>query len=261
VNLTNSSTSAGTSKTAVETFHGSSLELKNLTMAYGDIEVLRNVSLTVAPGTTTCIIGPSGSGKSTLLRGVNRLHEPKSGDVILAGESALQVKPDILRARIGMVFQHFNLFPDHTALENVALALWSVKGMSKAEARERARRRLAEVGLAERADHRPRDLSGGQQQRVAIARALAMEPEVMLFDEATSALDPEMVGEVLQVLRDLAKGGMTMVVVTHEMGFARSAADAVVFMDHGKVVETGTPERIFSAAETDRLRQFLSQVL
>ncbi|HYH76063.1 MAG TPA: ATP-binding cassette domain-containing protein, partial [Arthrobacter sp.] len=175
------------------TFHGSSLELKNLTMAYGDIEVLRNVSLTVAPGTTTCIIGPSGSGKSTLLRGVNRLHEPKSGDVLLAGESALKVKPDLLRTRIGMVFQHFNLFPDHTALENVALALWSVKGMSKAEARKRAHRSLSEVGLAEKADHRPRDLSGGQQQRVAIARALAMEPEVMLFDEATSALDPELV--------------------------------------------------------------------
>lgn len=190
MNLT-SSTSAGTSKSAttapdIEKFHGSSLELRSLTMAYGDVDVLRNVSLTVAPGTTTCIIGPSGSGKSTLLRGVNRLHEPKSGDVLLAGESALQVKPDILRARIGMVFQHFNLFPDHTALDNVALALWSVKGV-KAEARERARRRLAEVGLAERADHRPRDLSGGQQQRVAIARALAMEPEVMLFDEATSA--------------------------------------------------------------------------
>ena len=137
------------------TFHGSSLELRNLTMAYGDIEVLRNVSLTVAPGTTTCIIGPSGSGKSTLLRGVNRLHEPKSGDVLLAGESALNVKPDLLRARIGMVFQHFNLFPDHTALENVALALWSVKGMPKAEARARAHRRLTEVGLAERADHAP----------------------------------------------------------------------------------------------------------
>src|SRR6476661_10362065 len=171
-----STSTSNTANTApdIETFHGYSLELRKLTMAYGDIEVLRNVTLTVAPGTTTCIIGPSGSGKSTLLRGVNRLHEPKSGDVLLAGESALQVKPDLLRSRIGMVFQHFNLFPDHTALENVALALWSVKGMPKAEARERARRRLAEVGLAERADHRPRDLSGGQQQRVAIARALAM---------------------------------------------------------------------------------------
>ena len=204
MNLTSSSATS-TNKTSqdIEKFHGSSLELQNLTMAYGDVEVLRNVSLTVAPGTTTCIIGPSGSGKSTLLRGVNRLHEPKSGDVLLAGESALKVKPDILRARIGMVFQHFNLFPDHTALENVALALWSVKGMSKAEARERAGRRLAEVGLAERADHRPRDLSGGQQQRVAIARALAMEPEVMLFDEATSALDPELVKGVLDVMRSL----------------------------------------------------------
>lgn len=245
----------------IETFHGSSLELQNLTMAYGDIEVLRNVSLTVAPGTTTCIIGPSGSGKSTLLRGVNRLHEPKSGDVLLAGESALKVNPDILRARIGMVFQHFNLFPDHTALENVALALWSVKKMSKAEARERARRRLAEVGLAERADHRPRDLSGGQQQRVAIARALAMEPEVMLFDEATSALDPELVKGVLTLMASLAKRGMTMVVVTHEMGFARKVADQVVFMDEGEVVEAGTPADIFDNPKSERLQRFLSEVL
>ena len=240
----------------IETFHGSSLELKNLTMAYGDIEVLRNVSLTVAPGTTTCIIGPSGSGKSTLLRGVNRLHEPKSGDVVLAGDSALKVNPDILRSRIGMVFQHFNLFPDHTALENVALALWSVKKMSRAEARERARRRLAE-----RADHRPRDLSGGQQQRVAIARALAMEPEVMLFDEATSALDPELVKGVLTLMASLAKRGMTMVVVTHEMGFARKVADQVVFMDEGEVVESGTPAEIFDNPRSERLQRFLSEVL
>ena len=245
----------------IETFHGSSLELKHLTMAFGEIDVLRNVSLAVAPGTTTCVIGPSGSGKSTLLRGVNRLHEPKSGDVLLAGESALDVKPDTLRRRIGMVFQHFNLFPDHTALENVALALWSVKGMPKSEAVERARRRLAEVGLAERADHRPRDLSGGQQQRVAIARALAMEPEVMLFDEATSALDPELVKGVLNLMASLAKRGMTMVVVTHEMGFARRVADQVVFMDEGEVVESGSPADLFDNPQSERLQRFLSEVL
>ncbi|MET4095352.1 amino acid ABC transporter ATP-binding protein [Arthrobacter sp. UYCu712] len=245
----------------IETFQGSSLELKNLTMAFGEIDVLRNVSLAVAPGTTTCVIGPSGSGKSTLLRGVNRLHEPKSGDVLLAGESALDVKPDTLRRRIGMVFQHFNLFPDHTALENVALALWSVKGMPKSEAMERARRRLAEVGLAERADHRPCDLSGGQQQRVAIARALAMEPEVMLFDEATSALDPELVKGVLNLMASLAKRGMTMVVVTHEMGFARRVADQVVFMDEGEVVESGSPADLFDNPQSERLQRFLSEVL
>ncbi|WP_308113887.1 amino acid ABC transporter ATP-binding protein [Arthrobacter sp. ISL-30] len=259
MSLANISTTNTTSD--VETFRGSSLELKSLTMAYGDVEVLRKVSLEVAPGTTTCIIGPSGSGKSTLLRGINRLHEPKSGDVLLAGESALAVKPDVLRRRIGMVFQHFNLFPDHTALENVALALWSVKGMSKSEARERAKRRLAEVGLAERADHRPRDLSGGQQQRVAIARALAMEPEVMLFDEATSALDPELVKGVLSLMAGLGSRGMTMVVVTHEMGFARRVADQVVFMDEGEVVEAGTPSAIFDNPQSARLQRFLSEVL
>lgn len=260
-NTASSTSNAKESVPDIETFHGSSLELKNLTMAYGDVEVLRNVSLNVAPGTTTCIIGPSGSGKSTLLRGVNRLHEPKSGDVLLAGESALQVKPDLLRSRIGMVFQHFNLFPDHTALENVALALWSVKGMPKAEARERARRRLAEVGLAERADHRPRDLSGGQQQRVAIARAVAMEPEVMLFDEATSALDPELVKGVLNLMAGLGRRGMTMLVVTHEMGFARKVADQVVFMDEGEVVESGTPADLFDNPQSERLQRFLSEVL
>ncbi|OUM43988.1 amino acid ABC transporter ATP-binding protein [Arthrobacter sedimenti] len=243
------------------TFRGSSLEVRDLTMAFGDIKVLRGVSLSIAPGTTTCIIGPSGSGKSTLLRGINRLHEPASGDVLLDGESALKVKPDVLRSRIGMVFQHFNLFPDHTALENVALALWSVKGMSKAEARERASRRLAEVGLAERADHRPRDLSGGQQQRVAIARALAMEPEVMLFDEATSALDPELVKGVLTLMAGLCERGMTMAVVTHEMGFARRVADQVVFMDEGEVVEAGKPADLFDNPQSERLQRFLSEVL
>jgi polar amino acid transport system ATP-binding protein len=245
----------------VQQYRGSSLELRNLVMAYGDIEVLRDVSFTVAAGTTTCIIGPSGSGKSTLLRGVNRLHEPKSGDVLIDGDSALRAKPDALRTRIGLVFQHFNLFPDHTALDNVALALRNVKGMSRAQSVELAHRRLAEVGLAERTDHRPRDLSGGQQQRVAIARALAMEPEVMLFDEVTSALDPELVKGVLNLMATLGQRGMTMVVVTHEMSFARRVADQVVFMDEGKVVEAGSPADLFDNPQSPRLQRFLSEVL
>lgn len=242
-------------------YEGSSLELVNVSMAYGDIEALKDVSIDVPPGTTTCIIGPSGSGKSTLLRGVNRLHEPSSGEVLLAGESVLTQKPDVVRRRIGLVFQHFNLFPDHTALENVALALRNVKGLSKAESRRVARERLAEVGLADRAEHRPRDLSGGQQQRVAIARALAMEPEVMLFDEATSALDPELVKGVLNLMASLAQRGMTMLVVTHEMGFARKVADQVVFMDEGCVVESGKPSDLFDRPQSARLQTFLSEVL
>ena len=242
-------------------FHGASLELRNLTLAYGPIEVLRNVSLSIEPGTTTCIIGPSGSGKSTLLRGINRLHEPKKGDVLLAGRSVLKDKPDSLRLRIGMVFQHFNLFPDHSALENVALAPWKVKGLPKAEALEIARQRLAEVGLAQRADHRPRDLSGGQQQRVAIARALAMEPEVMLFDEATSALDPELVGEVLNTIRQLAQEKRTMVIVTHEMSFARDVADRAIFMDQGRIVEQGPAKALFANPQQPRTRQFLEKFL
>jgi polar amino acid transport system ATP-binding protein len=245
----------------VQKFRGSSLELVDLTLAYGPIEVVRNVGFTVAPGTTTCVIGPSGSGKSTLLRGLNRLHEPKGGDVLLDGSSALKVKPDELRRRIGLVFQHFNLFPDHTALENVALALRKVKGIPKGQALELANRRLAEVGLAERSDHRPRDLSGGQQQRVAIARALAMEPEVMLFDEVTSALDPELVKGVLNLMADLGGRGMTMVVVTHEMNFARKVADQVVFMDEGRVVEAGPPAALFDTPQSPRLQRFLSEVL
>jgi len=242
-------------------YAGSRLQIENLAMAYGDVDVIRDVSITVEPGTTTCIIGPSGSGKSTLLRGVNRLHEPKAGRVLLADDDALALKPDVLRRRVGLVFQHFNLFPDHTALQNVALALRNVKRMSKGEGERLALARLTEVGLAERADHRPRDLSGGQQQRVAIARALAMQPEVMLFDEATSALGPELVKGVLNLMAELAQRGMTMLVVTHEMGFARKVADQVVFMDEGRVVEAGTPDEIFDAPKSDRLRLFLSEVL
>jgi polar amino acid transport system ATP-binding protein len=192
---------------------------------------------------------------------VNRLHEPKSGDVLLAGRSVLTQKPDSVRRRIGLVFQHFNLFPDHSAEQNVALALRNVKGLSRAEANRIANERLAEVGLGDRTDHRPRDLSGGQQQRVAIARALAMEPEVMLFDEATSALDPELVKGVLNLMASLAQRGMTMLVVTHEMGFARKVADQVVFMDEGRVVEAGTPEDLFDRPQSPRLQRFLSEVL
>ncbi|KQN46493.1 peptide ABC transporter ATP-binding protein [Serratia sp. Leaf50] len=243
------------------TFHGASVEIRDLTLAFGEIQVLRKVSLKVAPGTTTCIIGPSGSGKSTLLRGINRLHEPQSGDVIVSGRSVLKDKPDALRLRIGMVFQHFNLFPDHTALENVAMAPWKIKKLSKAQAYQLAAERLKEVGLEQRADHRPRYLSGGQQQRVAIARALAMDPEVMLFDEATSALDPELVKGVLNLMADLCRRGMTMIVVTHEMGFARKVADQVVFMDEGEIVESGTPGEIFDNPQSARLRRFLSEVL
>ncbi|MGV1866849.1 MULTISPECIES: amino acid ABC transporter permease/ATP-binding protein [Rhizobium] len=242
-------------------FRGGSLEVSNLSMAYGNLEVLKGVDLTVKPGTVTCIIGPSGSGKSTLLRCLNRLVEPKGGDVLLDGASILTMKPEKLRRRVGMVFQHFNLFPDHTALENVMLSLTKIKGMGKREAEAIAEARLADVGLAARKHHRPGGLSGGQQQRVAIARALAMDPEVILFDEVTSALDPELVKGVLNLMADLGKRGMTMVVVTHEMGFARKVADQVIFMDEGRVIEAGTPSQIFDTPSSPRLRHFLAEVL
>jgi polar amino acid transport system ATP-binding protein len=241
--------------------HGSSLAVRDLHMAFGDLQVLRGVDLHVDAGKITCVIGPSGSGKSTLLRCINRLEEPQAGEVLLAGESIMTANPDRLRQRIGLVFQHFNLFPHHTALQNVTLALRQVKGMGREQADAVARERLAEVGLADRIDHRPSHLSGGQQQRVAIARALAMEPEVMLFDEVTSALDPELVKGVLNLMADLGRRGMTMVVVTHEMGFARRVADQVVFMDQGRVLEAGAPERLFEAPEHPRLQRFLSEVL
>ncbi|MFJ7724462.1 amino acid ABC transporter ATP-binding protein, partial [Rhodococcus erythropolis] len=197
----------------------------------------------------------------TLLRVLNRLHEPEQGDVLLDGKSVLKDNPDELRQRIGMVFQHFNLFPHKTVAENIALGPNKLKGLSKEQARALALEQLDLVGLREKADSRPGNLSGGQQQRVAIARALAMKPEFMFFDEATSALDPELVKGVLALMADLAKSGMTMVVVTHEMGFARSVSDKVLFMDRGAVVETGTPEQLFDDPETDRLQAFLSQVL
>ncbi|WP_305884372.1 MULTISPECIES: amino acid ABC transporter permease/ATP-binding protein [unclassified Phyllobacterium] len=242
-------------------FKGGSLQISDLAMAYGDVEVLKGVNLTVRPGTVTCIIGPSGSGKSTLLRCINRLVEPRAGDVLLDGVSILAMKPERLRRRIGMVFQHFNLFPDHTALQNVMLALVRIKGMPRQEAQRIAEARLADVGLASRQHHRPGGLSGGQQQRVAIARALAMDPEVILFDEVTSALDPELVKGVLDLMADLGRQGMTMVVVTHEMGFARKVADQVVFMDEGRVIEAGTPSAIFDNPGSARLKRFLAEVL
>jgi His/Glu/Gln/Arg/opine family amino acid ABC transporter permease subunit len=237
------------------------LEVIGLEMAYGPLRVLHGIDLSVEPGTVTCIIGPSGSGKSTLLRCLNRLVEPCGGDIRLDGESMLMVRPDVLRRRVGMVFQHFNLFPDHTARGNIALSPRKVQGKSKAEAFSIADSRLADVGLSARADHRPINLSGGQQQRVAIARALALEPELMLFDEVTSALDPELVKGVLTLMAELGRRGMTMIVVTHEMNFARKVADQVVFMDEGRVVEAGPPEEIFGNPRSPRLQRFLSEVL
>ena len=238
-----------------------SLAANDIHLAFGSNAVLRGVSLEVPAGTTTAIIGPSGSGKSTLLRCLNRLYEPDRGDILLDGRSVLRDDPDQLRQRIGMVFQHFNLFPHKSVLDNVTLGPRKLKGLSGEAARDLALAQLERVGLRHKADARPGTLSGGQQQRVAIARALAMEPQVMFFDEATSALDPELVKGILALIADLGADGMTMLAVTHEMGFARSTADSVVFMDHGVVVESGPPERIFAAAETDRLQRFLSQVL
>jgi ABC-type polar amino acid transport system ATPase subunit len=208
------------------------------------------------------VIGPSGSGKSTLLRCLNRLEEPSSGSVVVDGVDLLDPRTDLnhARQRIGMVFQSFNLYPHMTALGNVTLALRKVAGKSRVEADELGRAALARVGLADRAGHTPGELSGGQQQRVAIARAIALEPRVMLFDEPTSALDPELVGSVLGVMRDLRESGMAMVVVSHEMGFARNAADRVLFMDHGAIVEEGTPAAIFESPSHQRTRAFIGQI-
>jgi polar amino acid transport system ATP-binding protein len=238
-----------------------SLTGTGLHLTLGHNHVLRGIDIHVDAGKTATVIGPSGSGKSTLLRVLNRLYEPDQGDVLLDGESVLTENPDRLRQRIGMVFQQFNLFPHKTVAENVALGPRKLRGLSKDQARALAIEQLEIVGLADKADTRPANLSGGQQQRVAIARALAMRPELMFFDEATSALDPELVKGVLALMADLASGGMSMVVVTHEMGFARSVSDTVVFMDQGQVVETGTPDALFDDAQTPRLRRFLAQVL
>ncbi|NJP35425.1 amino acid ABC transporter ATP-binding protein [Micromonospora thermarum] len=238
-----------------------SVSLRDVHLAFGANRVLRGVDLDVPRGATACVIGPSGSGKSTLLRTINRLIEPDRGDVLLDGRSVLGDDPDRLRQRVGMVFQQFNLFPHMSVLRNVTLALRRIRKLPEDEAVAVARHELDRVGLAAKADARPAQLSGGQQQRVAIARALALQPQVMLFDEATSALDPELVKGVLSLMAELSAGGMTMVVVTHEMGFAREVADTVAFMDRGVVLEAGAPAAVFEAAEHPRLRQFLSQVL
>ena len=237
------------------------LSIRGLRKSFGADEVLHGIDLDVAPGELVFVIGPSGSGKSTMLRCCNRLEEPDAGDIRLGDDAVTGARVDLnaLRRRLGMVFQSFNLYPHLTALGNVTLALRKVLGQGRAAARERGLEALREVGLAEKADSYPAQLSGGQQQRVAIARALALEPEAMLFDEPTSALDPELVGDVLGVMKGLKSGGMTMLVVSHEMGFAREAADRVVFMDAGRVVETGPPDRVFGAPEHDRTRAFLAR--
>jgi len=239
------------------------LEFEHVDKYFGDTHVLKDISLDVEDGEVCVVIGPSGSGKSTLLRCANRLEEIQNGEIRLDGRSISDPDADInrLRQRIGMVFQSFNLFPHKTAIENLTLAPRKVRGIDEAAARQRAEELLAEVGLSDQADSYPNQLSGGQQQRVAIARALAMDPRVMLFDEVTSALDPELVGEVLEVMRGLADEGMTMMVVTHEMGFAREVADRVVLMDEGRIVETGAPESFFENPETERGEQFLSKLL
>nr|WP_255569025.1 amino acid ABC transporter ATP-binding protein [Neoroseomonas alba] len=238
------------------------VEARAIHKHFGHLHVLKGVDLKVAEKELVFLIGPSGSGKSTLLRCLNRLEDPSSGQVIVDGIDMLDAKTDINKARqrIGMVFQSFNLYPHMTALGNVMLALRKVQGLGRAEAEAKARAALARVHLADRADHYPLQLSGGQQQRVAIARAIALEPRVMLFDEPTSALDPELVGGVLAVMRELREDGMTMVVVSHEMGFAKAAADRVVFMADGLIVEEGLPAEIFSQPKHDRTRAFISQI-
>ncbi|MGN6610933.1 MAG: amino acid ABC transporter ATP-binding protein [Angustibacter sp.] len=237
--------------------------LEKVNKHFGDLHVLRDIDLTVGEGEVVVVIGPSGSGKSTLCRAINRLETIESGTITLDGDPLPEEGKALarLRADVGMVFQSFNLFSHKTILENVTLGPIKVRGVPKREAEQRAGELLERVGVAAQASKYPAQLSGGQQQRVAIARALAMDPKVMLFDEPTSALDPEMINEVLDVMTTLARSGMTMVVVTHEMGFARRAADRVVFMADGQIVEQGTPERFFTQPESDRAKDFLSKIL
>lgn len=239
------------------------ISVKNLKKNFGDLEVLKSISLDVHEGEVICIIGPSGSGKSTFLRCLNLLEEVTEGEVIVHGANLTDKNIDInkVRENIGMVFQHFNLFPHLTVLENITLAPVELKKATKEEAKEAALKLLERVGLKDKAEVKPDQLSGGQKQRVAIARALAMKPDIMLFDEPTSALDPEMVGEVLAVMKQLAEEGMTMVIVTHEMGFAREVADRVIFMDGGYIIEQGTPEEIFRNPQNERTKDFLNKVL
>ena len=239
------------------------IKISNLQKRFDDLEVLRDVNIDVAEGEVVCIIGPSGSGKSTLLRCVNQLETPTAGEIEYDGKSITggEMKLRDFREEVGMVFQKFNLFPMKTVLENVMLAPVLTKKKNKTEARAKAMELLGKVNMADKANNIPSTLSGGQQQRVAIARALAMEPKALLFDEPTSALDPELVGEVLNVMKDLAKDGMTMIVVTHEMGFARDVADRVIFMADGYVVEEGKPEEMFTNPKNDRTKAFLSRIL
>ena len=239
------------------------IQVKNLTKDFGNLHVLQGVTTDIHEGEVVVVIGPSGSGKSTFLRCLNRLEETTSGRIIIDGQELTDPKTDInrLRERVGMVFQHFNLFNNMPVLRNLILAPVDLKKCSKTEAKERAMAMLKRVGLEEKANAYPRELSGGQKQRVAIARSLCMKPDIMLFDEPTSALDPEMVGEVLDVMKELARDGMTMVVVTHEMGFAREVANRVLFMADGQILEEGTPEQIFRNPQNPRTKDFLNKVL
>ena len=239
------------------------IEIKNLCKSFGDVHVLRDITETINEGDKVVVIGPSGGGKSTFLRCLNCMEDPTSGSIIFQGEDLADMKVDINRHRqsIGMVFQQFNLFNNKTVLENITLAPVLLKKMTKDEANARAYELLRRVGLEDKADVYPSTLSGGQKQRVAIVRALAMNPKVMLFDEPTSALDPEMVGEVLEVMKQLANEGMTMVVVTHEMGFAREVGNRIFFMDGGRITEQGTPEEVFGNPQNARLKEFLSKVI
>ena len=238
------------------------IEIKGLRKAFGADEVLKGIDLSIDEKEVVVIIGPSGSGKSTLLRCMNHLEEPTGGEVVVDGITlSSEANINKVREEVGMVFQRFNLFPHMTVLENIMLAPMKVKHVARGEAEKTARELLARVGLAEKADAYPDNLSGCQQQRVAIARALAMRPKVMLFDEPTSALDPEMVGEVLDVMRALANEGMTMVIVTHEMGFAREVGDRLLFVDEGRIIESGVPREVFENPKEERTRSFLSKVL
>ena len=239
------------------------IDVKNLSKSFGDLNVLKDISEHIYPGEKVVILGPSGSGKSTFLRSLNLMEEPTAGTITFDGVEITDPKTnvDLVRRKMGMVFQHFNLFPNMTIKKNITLAPVRTGLMTQAEADETAMQLLRRVGLEEKADAYPNQLSGGQKQRIAIVRALAMNPKVMLFDEPTSALDPEMVGEVLEVMKELAEGGMTMVVVTHEMGFAKEVGNRVLFMDEGRIVEQGTPDAIFNHPQHPRLKDFLSKVL
>jgi len=239
------------------------VEIQELHKYFGHLEVLKGINMRIRKGEVVCLLGPSGGGKSTLLRCVNRLEEPTNGKIFLDGEQITLPKTNLnrIRSEIGMVFQHFNLFRHLTALQNCTLALMKVKKMPKGEADELAMAMLTRVGLSEKANAKPHELSGGQQQRVAIARALSMNPKLMLFDEPTSALDPELIGEVLDVMLDLAKTGMTMIVVTHEMGFARKATDRMCMLDQGIIIEEGPPDQIFKHPSHPRTKEFLSKIL